>query len=57
MDKLENEMKKILCIVLLSAVSSQASAAVLCQSMRDSQFQAWFAGYTCPAGYYYIRTR
>jgi hypothetical protein len=50
-------MKKLFCVVLLSILSSQVSAAVLCQSVRDSQFQMWFEGYTCPSGYYYIRSK
>lgn len=50
-------MKKLVLVLVLSVVASQASAAVLCQSLRDPGFRAWFEGYTCPSGYYYIRSQ
>ena len=49
-------MKKALLTALLT-VSFNANAAVLCQSMRDPNFQMWVEGYICPTGFYMIRTK
>ena len=35
---------------------TEAIEAVLCQSSREVNYRAWFEGYTCPAGFYYIRS-
>ena len=48
-------MKKLILAVMLIAISSQASSAVLCQSVRDPAFKAWFEGYSCPSGYYLLK--
>lgn len=51
-------MKKVILVAVLAAVfSGQAQAAVLCQSMRDPNFQAWFEGYSCPTGFFMIDVR
>jgi hypothetical protein len=49
------KMKKLILAVMLIAISSQASSAALCQSLRDPSFQAVFEGYTCPSGFYLVR--
>lgn len=49
-------MRKIIIAMLLLG-SMGAQSAVLCQSMRDPNFQAWFEGYSCPPGYFMIRTK
>ena len=46
-------MKYILLALVL--ISSNAQSAVLCQSMSDARYQAWFEGYACPSGYFLIR--
>jgi hypothetical protein len=50
-------MKKLLLVIMLSTIASQATSAVLCQSMRDPNFKAWFEGYSCPSGYYYLKSQ
>ena len=46
-------MKKlIIAIALFTAV--QANATVLCQSISDPTYRAYFPGYMCPAGYFMV---
>jgi len=48
---------KNLIILVLFTLSASAHSAVLCQSLNDPNFRAWYEGYTCPAGYYLIKIK
>ena len=50
-------MKKTLLIAALLTITSTANAAALCQSTRDPGYRAWFEGWSCPSGFYMIKTR
>jgi hypothetical protein len=52
--KRKTKMKKLLLVAIL-LTSSTAHASVLCQSLNDPSYKAWFPGYSCPAGYFMIK--
>jgi len=47
-------MKKI-ALLFIILFSASVEAKVLCRSTIDYTFEQWFPGYTCPAGFYFIK--
>lgn len=48
---------KTLIIVSLLVLSSTAHSDVLCRKFIDYNYVTWFAGYTCPVGFMFVKSK